>query len=304
MSNKNGLTSLRGNLASCCFSVTRSWLIILWKGDWQSHHLLYHKMKRYILLTLVSALVLSGCQARTNARSRMLTVYAAASLTDAFTEMGKAFEASHPSVTLSFNFGGSQNLRTQIEQGAPADVFASANRKEIDALVTQDLVDAEAAKVFLTNQLVVILPKENPAGIASLEDLGRPGLKLVLAAEEVPAGRYAREVLDHLDVMFDSDYKDKVLANVVSNEDNIRQAVTKVQLGEADASIVYVSDAVAVPELQRIEIPANMNLIAHYPIAPLIGSPNLDLANEFIDIVLSPEGQATLEKWGFTPIVP
>jgi molybdate transport system substrate-binding protein len=234
----------------------------------------------------------------------MLTVYAAASLTDAFTEMGKAFEASHPSVTLSFNFGGSQNLRTQIEQGAPADVFASANRKEIDALVTQDLVDAEAAKVFLTNQLVVILPKENPAGIASLEDLGRPGLKLVLAAEEVPAGRYAREVLDHLDVMFGSDYKDKVLANVVSNEDNIRQAVTKVQLGEADASIVYVSDAVAVPELQRIEIPANMNLIAHYPIAPLIGSPNLDLANEFIDIVLSPEGQATLEKWGFTPIVP
>jgi molybdate transport system substrate-binding protein len=234
----------------------------------------------------------------------VLTVYAAASLTDAFTEMGKAFEASHSGVRVVFNFGGSQNLRTQIEQGAPADVFASANTKEMDTLVAQNIVAADAPKVFLTNQLVVILPKENPAGIASLEDLGQAGLKIVLAAEEVPAGRYAREMLEKLNATFGADYKEKVLSNVVSNEDNIRQVVTKVQLGEADAGIVYVSDAVAVPELQKIEVPPEMNVIAEYPIALLAGSANSDLANEFIDYVLSFDAGVMLKKWGFTPVVP
>ena len=233
-----------------------------------------------------------------------LTVYAAASLTDAFTEIGRAFEAEHSGVSVVFNYGGSQNLRTQIEQGAPADVFASANPKEMDTLVRQRFVTEEAPQIFLTNQLVVILPQDNPAGITSLEDLAKPGLKLVFAAEEVPAGRYARQVLDNLNSMFGTDYKDRVLANVVSNEDNIRQAVTKIQLGEADASIVYVSDAVAAPELQRIEIPADVKVIAEYPIAPLAGSANSELADEFIAYILSPEGQATLEKWGFTPLLP
>ena len=218
--------------------------------------------------------------------------------------MGKAFETSHPGVTVAFNFGGSQNLRTQIEQGAPVDVFASANAREMDALVAQNMIQSDAPNVFLTNQLVVILPKENPAGIVSLEDLSKPGLKLVLAAEEVPAGRYAREILEKLNAMFGAEYRNRVLANVVSNEDNIRQAVTKVQLGEADASIVYVSDAVAVPELQKIHIPAEMNVVAEYPIAALEESTNSGLANDFIVYVLSAEGQATLKKWGFTPVVP
>jgi molybdate transport system substrate-binding protein len=233
-----------------------------------------------------------------------LTVYAAASLTDAFTEIGKAFEAEHSDTTVVFNFGGSQNLRTQIEQGAPVNVFASANIKEMDTLVSQNYVMPDAPQIFLKNQLVVILPKDNPAGIASLEDLSRSNLKLVFAAEEVPAGRYARQVLDNLNSMFGADYRDKVLANVVSNEDNIRQAVTKVQLGEADASIVYVSDAVAAPELLRIEIPADVNVLAEYPIASLAESTNSELANQFIAYVLSPTGQATLAKWGFTPVNP
>ncbi len=129
-------------------------------------------------------------------------------------------------------------------------------------------------------------------------------MKLVLAAEEVPAGRYARQVLENLNGMFGADYKDKVLANVVSNEDNIRQAVTKVQLGEADASIVYISDAVAVPELQRIEIPVDANVLAEYPIAPLVESANLEMANQFIAYLLSPDGQSILKKWGFTPVSP
>ena len=262
-------------------------------------------MKSLLCLFLLTTFILTACTgAATGAEARTLTVYAAASLTESFTELGEAFEASHPGVTVAFNFGGSQNLRTQIEQGAPADVFASANTKEMDALIAGDLVDAGAPKVFLTNQLVVIVPQENPAEIVSLEDLAKPGLKLVLAAEEVPAGRYAREVLENLKRIFGAEFKEKVLANVVSNENNIRQAVTKVQLGEADASIVYVSDAIAVPKLRRIEIPTEMNVIAEYPIVPLSESANTELANDFIQYVLSPEGQATLQKWGFTPIAP
>lgn len=261
-------------------------------------------MKRLLFLAVIVSFVLSACgSASAGSTPRTLTIFAAASLTDAFTEMGKAFEASRPDLTVTFNFGGSQNLRTQIEQGAPADVFASANAREMDALVSGNLVVAGTPEIFLTNQLVVILPKENPAGITALGDLAKPGLKLVLAAEEVPAGRYARQILDNLNSLYGADYSENVLANIVSNEDNIRQAVTKVQLGEADASIVYISDTVAVPDLQRIEIPADMNVIAEYPIAPIAKTENTDLAKAFIDYVLSPDGQAILEKWGFTPVV-
>ena len=252
---------------------------------------------------ILSSLLFSACTGTSNA-SQTLTVYAAASLTDAFTEIGKAFESEHPDVTVVFNFGGSQNLRTQIEQGAPADVFASANSKEMSTLLENNFVNANTPQIFLTNQLVVILPKNNPAGINSLEDLSKPDVKIVLAAEEVPAGGYARQVLENLNSMFGADYKNKVLANVVSNEDNIRQAMTKVQLGEADASIVYVSDVIAVPGLRQILIPENVNVLAEYPIAPLVESANVEIANQFIAFVLSPEGQSILKKWGFTPGAP
>lgn len=262
-------------------------------------------MKHFLLLITVFSLILAACGgSNVSAGPRTLTVFAAASLTDAFTEIGKSFEEAHPNVTITLNFGGSQNLRTQIEQGAPADVFASANAKEMDTLVAGNLVTPNTSKIFLTNQLVVILPKENPADIQSLEELARPGIKLVLAAEEVPAGRYARQILGNLNSLYGAGYKDSVLANVVSNEDNIRQVVTKIQLAEADAGIVYVSDAVAVADLQKIEIPADVNVIAEYPIAPLVSSQNKELANAFIEYVISPEAQATLAKWGFTPVVP
>lgn len=262
-------------------------------------------MKRFHFLVFWLFLLLVACSGSNIADGRRtLTVYAAASLTDAFTEIRDAFEASHPGVTVVFNFGGSQNLRTQIEQGAPADVFASANAREMEALVSQNLVDASAPRIFLKNHLVVILPENNPAAIVSLDDLSKTGLKLVLAAEEVPAGRYARQILENLNARFGADYKTRVLENVVSNEDNIRQAVTKVQLGEADASIVYVSDAVAVPKHQQIAISQDVNVIAEYPIALLVESVNSELADDFIAYVLSTDGQATLEKWGFTPVAP
>ena len=262
-------------------------------------------MKRFSSLTLLLTLFLTACgtavtPAPTTApEARTLTVFAAASLTDAFTEIGKNFESANPGVTATFNFAGSQALRTQIEEAAPADVFASASGKEMDTLVTGKFVGT--SQVFLNNKLVVILPADNAAGLEKLEHLTNPGIKLVLAAEEVPVGNYARQALDLMNGSFGTDFKDKVLANVVSNEDNVKQVVAKVQLGEADAGIVYTSDAVAAPELKNIEIPTELNVIAKYPIAPLAASANPELAQAFVDYVLSPEGQAILQKWGFAP---
>ena len=261
-------------------------------------------MKRLLPLSLLLVVFLSACNtASTSApEPRTLTVFAAASLTDAFTEIGAAFDAANPGVTTTFNFAGSQALRTQIEEGAPADVFASASGKEMDALVTGGFVAADTPQIFLTNQLVVILPVENPAALEKLEDLANPGIKLVLAAEEVPVGKYARQALDLMDASFGEGFKDKVLANVVSNEDSVKQVVAKVQLGEADAGIVYVSDLAAAPRLNSIEIPADLNVIAKYPIASLAKTGNADLAAEFVKVVLSADAQTVLTKWGFAPI--
>ena len=284
-------------------------------------------MKRLLSLTLLFSLFLAACGSAaapaptaapvaataaptiaptvaptSTPEPRTLTVFAAASLTDAFTEIGKNFEAANPGVTVTFNFAGSQALRTQIEQGAPADVFASASGKEMTTLITGKFVADGTPQNFLTNKLVVILPSNNPAGLNELEDLANPGVKLVLAAEEVPVGNYARQALDLMNGSFGTDFKDKVLANVVSNEDNVKQVVAKVQLGEADAGIVYTSDAVAAPDLKTVEIPAELNVIAKYPIAPLANSTNAELAKKFVDYVLSAEGQTILQKWGFAPV--
>lgn len=260
-------------------------------------------MKRVLYLFLLFVSFLAGCAPAVTPKSapepRTLNVFAAASLTDAFTEIGKSFEQAHPGVTVTFNFAGSQALRTQIEEGAPADVFASANKTEMDALVTGAHVAEGTPQVFLNNKLVVILPADNPAALAKLENLANSGIKLVLAAEEVPVGKYARQALDQMNGQFGSGFNDKVLANVVSNEDNVKQVVAKVQLGEADAGIVYTSDAAAAPELKTIEIPAEFNVIAEYPIARLTKTVNADQADAFIAYVLSTDGQAILQKWGF-----
>jgi molybdate transport system substrate-binding protein len=237
---------------------------------------------------------------------RILTVFAAASLTDAFTEIGHDFEAIHPGVTVALNFAGSQTLSTQLIQGAAVDVFASANKMEMDNVVAANLVLADAPKNFLTNQLVVILPRDNPANVQTLQDLGRPGLKIILADKTVPAGKYALQILDALvkEASFGADFKNKVLSNVVSNETDVKQVVTKVQLGEADAGIVYISDAIAAPELKAIEIPSNLSVIAKYPIAALTNAPQPQLAANFIAYVLSADGRTILRNWGFTPIAP
>jgi molybdate transport system substrate-binding protein len=272
-------------------------------------------MSRFHRLIVLHAVILAACgtpvtpgpapvpEAHTAiSNSRTLMVFAASSLTGAFAELGKAFEAAHPGVTVTFNFGGSQALRTQIEQGAPADVFASASSDDMNMLISEGYIDQSASHIFLTNKLVIVLPSGNPAALEKIEDLAKPGLKLVLAAADVPVGKYAHQALTNMNAQYGINFSERVLANVVSNEDNVKQVVAKVQLGEADAGIVYASDAVAAPELKRIEITADLNVIASYPIAALRKATNPDLGAGFVGQVLAPEAQATLARWGFGAI--
>jgi molybdate transport system substrate-binding protein len=230
-----------------------------------------------------------------------LTVFAAASLTGAFQEIGTNFEIANPGVKVRFNFSGSQILRTQIEQGALADVFASADHKNMDMLLADNLITVNTYQDFATNKLIVILPADNPGNVQSLGDLAKPNLKLVLADASVPAGNYARQLLNKMssDPAYGSDFSTKVLANVVSNETDVKQVVAKVELGEADAGIVYVSDKFGAPDLASIPIPDEINVTAYYPIAVLTEAPEPILATSFEDYVRSPAGQAILQKWGF-----
>jgi len=231
-----------------------------------------------------------------------LHVFAAASLTDAFAEIGKNFEAVNPGAKVSFNFAGSQQLAQQIGQGAPADVFASANKKQIDLMIKSGQVISGTERIFVRNHLVVIFPKDNPAGLKDLKDLAKPGLKLVLAAKEVPVGGYALDFLAKAAKLpeYTAAYSPTVLSNVVSYEENVKSVLSKVALGEADAGIVYTSDiALDSGKVGRIDIPDNLNTIATYPIAPIKDSPQADLAQRFVDYVLSAPAQQILVKYGF-----
>lgn len=234
-----------------------------------------------------------------------LNVFAAASLTNSFDEIGKAFEAAHPGVTVTFNFSGSQALATQINNGAPVDVFASANITQMSLVAKAGRIDAIAPKTFARNRLLVIYPKANPAKIQTLQDLAKPGVKLILADKSVPAGQYALNFLDNAaqDGSFGPAYKDDVLKNVVSYELDVKSVLAKVELGEADAGIVYTTDAVTDTKGQtgQLAIPDHLNVIATYPIAVVKDSIHMALAQAFVDYVLSPEGQATLTKFGFIP---
>jgi molybdate transport system substrate-binding protein len=241
----------------------------------------------------------------TAATSGTLTVFAAASLTDAFTLLGKVLEQRNPGLHVTMNFAGSQQLAQQIDQGAKADVFASADQRWMDYMREHGLVDG-APQEFVRNLLVVIVPQSNPGRIARLEDLARPGVKLVINAEAVPAGRYSREALAKLNAApgFPPDYAQQVLRNVASEEDNVKSVVTKVQLGEADAGMVYRSDvtpAVA-GKLRVIDIRGKYNVLASYPIALIKNAPNRDAGHEFIDLVLSPVGQRVLVDQNFIPV--
>ncbi len=252
---------------------------------------------------VAEATVVEATEPAAEAEAITLNVFAAASLTDAFSEIGAVFNAANPGATVAFNFAGSNQLATQITEGAPADVFASANAAQMTVAVESGRVDANATRLFATNRLVVVVPADNPAGIESLPDLATPDTLIVLAAEEVPVGRYSLEFLDRAaaDPAFDSGFKEAVLANVVSYEENVRSVLNKVALGEADAGIVYTSDLVGVEGVTALEIPDALNILAEYPIAALNDSAQADAAAAFVELVLSDEGQGILDNYGFGP---
>jgi molybdate transport system substrate-binding protein len=227
-----------------------------------------------------------------------LVVFAAASLTDAYAEIASAFQAANPGVTVSYNFAGSQTLLTQVQEGAEADVFAPASKKQMDVLVGSGAVTVES-KIQVKNKLTVVV-SSSAANLTKLEDLAAAGVKVVLAAKEVPAGDYALKTLDSLNAVYGADFSAKVLANTVSYENSVKAVTAKVQLGEADAAIVYVTDASAA-QLNTIMIPDENNQIASYPIAVLGASKNAEMAQKFVDFILSAEGQTILAKWGFLP---
>lgn len=268
-------------------------------------------VRKTLTLALASAL-LAGCGAAaastltanpapTAKPAVTLTVFAAASLADAFTQLGQRFEALNPGVHVAFNFAGSQQLAAQINQGAPADVFASANLAQMKLVA--DGGRASEATVFALNQLVLVFPKDNPGQIMALPDLGRPGLRIMLAAQAVPVGQYALDFLDKAsqDPAFGPAFKDAVLRNVVSYEDNAKQVFAKVALGEVDAGIVYATDALgaSAEAVSTLAIPEAFNTIARYPIAALNDSAHRDWARSFVSFVLAPDGQRLLGQFGF-----
>lgn len=259
--------------------------------------------------TLLSALSVLGVSSSRSAAQgpTTLTVFAAASLTEPFSRLGRSFEAAHPGTTVRFNFTGSQQLVLQIQEGAEADVFASADERWMQTAKDSGLVEGEPV-LFARNELVVIVPVANPAGIKRLQDLSHSGVKLVIAAEAVPVGHYTREMLAKLSSQpgFGSKYGQQVLANVASYEENVKGVVAKVQLGEADAGVVYRSDATGsvASQLTTLEIPEASNVIASYPIAVVRGAASPELAKAFVELVESATGQESLKKAGFIPVQP
>ena len=232
-----------------------------------------------------------------------LNVFAASSLTEAFDEVGRKFEALNPGLMVTFSYAASNQLAQQIVEGAPADVFASANMAQMDVVIESGAVKSGAQRTFARNRLTVIYPRDNPAQITTLGDLANPDLKLVLAAPQVPAGQYALDFLAKASRLpeFTGAYGETVLANVVSYEQNVRAVLTKVALGEADAGIVYSSDIAgdAKDQVGTIDIPDHLNTLATYPIAPVSGRPDHELAQRFVEYVLSADAQAILARYGF-----
>lgn len=232
------------------------------------------------------------------------TVFAAASLTEAFTVLGKILESQNSAVRVAFNFAGSQQLAFQIEQGAQADLFASADERWMTYLQKRGLL-LTPPTVFARNRLVIIYPRSNPGKIAALQDLARPGVKVVIAADAVPAGHYFREVLAKLAKApgLGADYPKRVLQNVVSEEDNVKAVVAKVQLGEADAGVAYRSDVTApvVERVQVLDIPDPYNVVASYPMAIPRSAAFPATARQFGQMLLAPIGQQILRGYNFIP---
>jgi molybdate transport system substrate-binding protein len=218
-----------------------------------------------------------------------LLVSAAASLTDAFAEVESGFEEENREVDVVLNLGSSSALREQILEGAPADVFAPANTSNMDQVAEAGELSGEA-EIFATNSLQIAVPSGNPGGVTGLEDFAREELLIGLCAEAVPCGDFGRQALANTGV----------IPSIDTYEPDVRALLTKIEAGELDAGITYVTDVLSASgDLEGVEIPAEMNVVAEYPIATLAGAPNPDAAAAWVEFVLSDEGQAILTGYGF-----
>jgi molybdate transport system substrate-binding protein len=269
------------------------------------------KIKTIVSAAMMLMIVLTGCSNSPTAsptaaatippQTISLKIYAPSSLTDAAKDLTAAFEAANPGVKLAIEFGHTPTQRLQFTQGATGDVFITASQKDMDDAVADETVASGVARVFATNQLVVILPANNSANLQTLEDLAKPGVRLLVAVVDTPIGSVTLTMLGKMDKQFGAGYKDKVLANVVSNESGVKPIVSKIKLGEADAGIVYVTDAVSAPDLKTITIPPELNMVMQLNVAPIAKAANPDQAASFTAFLMSSEGQAILKKWGFLP---
>lgn len=220
--------------------------------------------------------------------SGSITVFAAASLTGSFTQLGQAFQAVHPGVKVTFSFAASSALATQIINGAPADVFASASEKNMTQVVSAG--DATNPTTFAKNVMEVAVPPANPANITSVTDLARPAVKVALCQPQVPCGTTAAKVFAHA----------KITVTPVTQEPDVKAVLSKVTLGEVDAGMVYVTDVRAAgSQVKGIPIPSDVNASTSYPIATVSGSKNQAVAQAFVAFVLSPAGTAALALAGF-----
>jgi molybdate transport system substrate-binding protein len=249
----------------------------------------------------LAALLLLGSASTAMAApaAKELVVFEAASLKDVFAKLAKRFEADNAGTKVITNAAGSHELRAQIEHGAAADVMASADRKHMDALAKQGLVVAPS--VFTCNEPVIVVRTALAPSIKTLADLPRAE-RIVIGTPEVPIGAYTLQILDKAAAKHGADFPKRVQAKVASRELNVRQVLAKVVLGEADAGVVYRSDAIAAGgKVALVAIPPELNITAEYPIAALKAAPQPDLARRFIDLVKSPAGAAALREAGFTP---
>jgi molybdate transport system substrate-binding protein len=231
-----------------------------------------------------------------------LTILAASSLTDAFGELAKTFEKQNPCAEVRTSFGASSEMLAQIQQGAPADVFASADQENMDTAIKRGLVAGKPG-IFVKNREVVMVPKDNPANVQSLRDVAKPNIKLVLAEDEVPAAEYAKEILHKASAWYGDGFEKDVLSNVVSREADVRASVNRVTVGDADATFGYASDYT--PDIRDqvkvVWIPPDLNIVASYPVAALKDARSPELAKEWVALVTSEEGQRVLKEWGFEP---
>jgi molybdate transport system substrate-binding protein len=260
-------------------------------------------------LSALIALVCVACSSSTSAQppaqgvAGEITVFAAASLTDVFNAMGGAFEEANPNAHITFNFASSGTLVNQLSQGARADVFAAADQNTMNIAIRSGAITGQA-QLFARNSLIVVVPSANPAHVTSLKDLAHPGLKLVTADASVPIGQYTQTMLMKASANPDygSDFRAKFQANVVSQQTDDKQIVAQVQLGEADAAVVYATDITPATQhqLTALQIPPEFNTEVEYPIAVSGGSNSVG-GEAFVRFVLSPAGQAMLKTWNFLP---